>query len=101
MRNMRVSKKEIACLEVLRQICPDAVGSYRVKYYVFDMFVPSLNLLIEFDGRYWHSLAATRNRDKRKSTYITRYRPDLKLARVSESDWDKAPDKQAFLVSLL
>lgn len=38
-------------------------------YYQCDFFVPSMNLIIECDGDYWHSLPKTQRTDKSKNTY--------------------------------
>ena len=38
-------------------------------YYQCDFYVPSLNLIIECDGDYWHSLEKKKIADKRKNAY--------------------------------
>ena len=38
-------------------------------FYQCDFFIPSLNLIIECDGTYWHSLEKNRLRDIRKDKY--------------------------------
>jgi hypothetical protein len=52
------SKLEIAVFDEFLKRCPDAQHSFRLnvngRSYVFDIFVPSLNLLIEVNGDYWH-----------------------------------------------
>lgn len=38
--------------------------------YVVDAYIPSLNLVIEADGEYWHSRQDNIERDKRKNKYL-------------------------------
>lgn len=38
------SKKEEICFELIKSIFPDTIPTYLVKYYTFDMFIPSKNL---------------------------------------------------------
>lgn len=40
--------------------------------FLVDVFVPSLNLVIECDGDYWHSLDKVIKRDKSKNAYLTK-----------------------------
>jgi very-short-patch-repair endonuclease/transposase len=62
------------------------INEYAVGPYNFDVFIPSHNILIEVQGTYWHSLPDAKRRDSAKSTYIERYRPDLKLQYVWEHE---------------
>jgi very-short-patch-repair endonuclease len=49
----------------------DTVREFRVdastKRDVFDLYVPAFNLLIECDGRYWHSKPDVKRRDVAKT----------------------------------
>ena len=38
--------------------------------FIVDAYIPSLNLVIECDGDYWHSLSKTKERDKLKNDYL-------------------------------
>lgn len=40
------------------------------KRFVVDAYIPSLNLVIEADGTYWHSRPDNMERDKRKDSYL-------------------------------
>lgn len=93
----RRSKKEDACIAIIKGMHPNTAQSYLVKYYTFDAFIPELNLLIEFDGTYWHSLPKCISLDKRKNLYIARWRPDLSILRIKERDWDSALNKEIFI----
>ena len=86
--NIRKSQKETDCYDLMKTIYPDTISSHLVKYYTFDMFIPSLNLLVEFDGTYWHSMPSCISLDKRKDTFIARWHKHLKLVRIPEATWD-------------
>lgn len=40
--------------------------------FLVDVYIPSLNLVIECDGDYWHSLDVVQKRDKAKNAYLTK-----------------------------
>jgi len=40
--------------------------------FLVDAYIPSLNLVIEADGDYWHSLDRVKKRDKAKNAYLTK-----------------------------
>lgn len=82
-----VSKPEKEIFEYLHFFYPKSMSQYQIKghSHLFDIYIPELNLLIEFDGEYYH-----RNQD-----YDNDWRE--KLARdhgyeylvIKESDWRK------------
>lgn len=59
---MSTSKPEKALYEAIKEAFPDAVHDYLVpdarlagKHLIrVDCFIPSLNLVVEYDGFYWH-----------------------------------------------
>lgn len=100
LKQNRKSKAEEGCYKEILKIFPDAISSFLVKYYTFDIFIPSLNLLIEFDGYYWHSLPKAISLDKRKSLYVSKY-TNYKLIRIKELEWNRSIDKYGFILNLL
>ena len=52
--------------------------------FVIDAYIPSLNLAIEADGSYWHSLPANMKRDKSKNAYLKAINMDL--VRLTEEE---------------
>ena len=40
--------------------------------FVVDAYIPSLNLIIEADGDYWHSLESVMRKDKSQNAYLTK-----------------------------
>lgn len=52
--------------------------------FLVDAFVPSLNLVIEADGAYWHSLDRVKQKDKAENAYLLKC--GFNLLRLSESE---------------
>lgn len=52
--------------------------------FLVDAYIPSLNLVIECDGNYWHSLPKTVKRDKTKNAYLKKC--GYNLIRLSETE---------------
>lgn len=52
--------------------------------FIVDAYIPSLNLVIEADGKYWHSLDKVVKRDRAKNAYLTKC--GFKLLRLSEDE---------------
>jgi len=52
--------------------------------FIVDAYIPSLNLIIEADGDYWHSLAKVIERDKRKNQYVKSM--GFNILRLSETE---------------
>lgn len=52
--------------------------------FLVDAYIPSLNLIIEADGDYWHSLPKIISRDKSKNAYLKKC--GYKLLRLSETE---------------
>ena len=52
--------------------------------FLVDAYIPSLNLIIEADGDYWHSLDRVRKKDKAENAYLTKC--NYKLLRLSERE---------------
>jgi len=51
--------------------------------YFVDIFIPSLNLVVECDGEYWHSSLTAQRRDQKRDRYlISRY--GVRIVRVPE-----------------
>lgn len=59
------SKKEEFIFEKIKNLFNDAESDYWIKleerYKCYDVYIPSLNLLIELDGKYWHGLNCESN----------------------------------------
>jgi glutathione peroxidase-family protein len=85
-----ISKKEKEVLEFVKsiyewEILENHKGLFPNKKMELDIFLPSLNLGIEFDGNYWHSLEDAKERDERKNQLCEERR--IRLIRIKEEDW--------------
>jgi very-short-patch-repair endonuclease len=84
------SKKENALFLEIQKTYPEAINNTRQLLknhrYELDIYVPSLNKAIEFDGDFWHSKPDAIRRDTEKNVMCTE--AGITLYRVKESDWD-------------
>lgn len=48
------SKDEIKIYDELKKIYKKTTHTFIMKPYIYDVFVPELNLIIEYNGDYWH-----------------------------------------------
>lgn len=61
--------------------CRDRVHFDKLE---FDIFIPSLNILIEYDGNYWHEFKSKLSKDLYKNQYAIKN--NFKLIRIRESN---------------
>ena len=54
LKSFNVSKKEKEIKEKIELLGFDTINSFRVETKICDIYVPSLNLIIEYFGDYWH-----------------------------------------------
>jgi len=52
--------------------------------FLVDVYIPDLNLVIECDGDYWHSLERVKKKDKAENAYLTKC--GYNLTRLSEEE---------------
>jgi len=62
-KSVITSKKEKEIINELNEIGYTTIGSYRIDSKICDIFIPSLNLIIEYFGDYWHCNPNTYNKD--------------------------------------
>lgn len=67
----------------IKQIFPDAKNRYRNLGVELDIFIPSINTGIEFDGYFWHNSQESLLREKKK--YIICKQKNIKLIRIRDS----------------
>ena len=90
------SKKEKEVLEFVKSIYSGEIlenhkGLFPNKLMELDIYLPQLNLGIEFDGDYWHSKEGAKEKDEKKNQLCEE--KGIKLLRIKESDWSMNPDK--------
>ena len=62
-----------------------------VPPYELDIFIPSLNSAVEFNGSYWHSSELAQFNDKMKKQYCED--KGIKLLIIQENEWNKNKSK--------
>lgn len=63
-RKTGTSFPELAIYFYFKKIYPDVLNSYKIKKTELDIFIPSLNLAIEYDGFAWHKDKLDRDNKK-------------------------------------
>ena len=65
-----VSRGELELLTKLRETLGEVIHQFTVPNYhrVYDFYIPSLNLIVEYDGDYWHREEKYLNKDCRDTT---------------------------------
>ena len=76
--------------------CSQIINPITGRKLELDVFIPSLNKAIEFNGQYWHSFDGTKERDKVKAEQCRKQGIDLLV--IKEEDWLK--DKEACLTQV-
>lgn len=81
---MSPTKPEKEIMRILENFKLDYIFQYRPENYsmIYDFYIPNLNLLIEFDGIYWHSSEKVKKRDKEKTEYAEKN--NYNLLRIDE-----------------
>lgn len=54
-----VSKVELRCYEVIKELFPNAVHQVSINSWVIDFHIPEIDTYIQFDGVYWHGTNLT------------------------------------------
>lgn len=92
-RQVTKSQGELELYQYVKEICPSAVSGFRQEYHSkeIDIFVPDLNIGIEFNGLYWHSesVLLSNNRSP-KSDYEKQKEFNnngIRLIQVFEDEW--------------
>lgn len=52
------------------KLFPDALNGYKFKGKEIDIYIPSLNIGIEYDGEHYHKTLQKYNRDKSKTEFL-------------------------------
>jgi very-short-patch-repair endonuclease/endogenous inhibitor of DNA gyrase (YacG/DUF329 family) len=89
-RQNRISLEETRFLDALEQAGLRFVRQVRVSRFIVDARCLERNVVIEFDGEYWHSLKHIQEKDERKAVAVAW--AGYKLVRVAERDWLDDPD---------
>lgn len=89
------SQKEEAIFKYVQSICPDAVANYRFSPQSkreIDIYIPSKNIGIEFNGLYWHSEQVLRDKLSDYRKYEEVILSVNRLLVIMEDEWDHKPE---------
>jgi very-short-patch-repair endonuclease len=64
--------------------------------FIVDAYIPSLNLVIEADGKYWHDLDRVVKKDKAENAYLTKC--GFKLIRLTEKEINSGDFKERLVL---
>jgi len=83
------SKSEKDLFEYIKNICFDAVEGDRkvLNGFELDIYIPSKNLAIEFDGLYWHSELNGKDRKYHLNKTISCEKKGIRLIHIFEDEW--------------
>lgn len=83
------SKEEIAFGNIISHHFPKLERQYQLKNYdhYYDFYSPELNLLIEYNGGYWHNMKKIRIKDKYHINEATKH--GVYIAMVTDADWKR------------
>jgi len=73
------SEPEIRIFTEFKYFFPDVKNRHKVENVEIDIFIPSINLGVEFDGSYWHKNKILK--DKKKNTFLSNKKITLIRAR--------------------
>jgi len=81
-KNSRTSLQEQTVYYYIRQVFPDAINSDRRFSLEFDIFIPSINTAIEYDGYMWHTKDLRDTTDEKKNRLCVE--KGIRLIRILE-----------------
>lgn len=99
------SKEEISFGELIRSYFPKLESQWQINGYDhhYDFYLPDLNLIIEYNGVYWHNMPKNRLKDRKHLSEATKNK--IYMAVITDVEWKAfidsgLPDKKK-LVKLL
>jgi len=86
-RTPNSSKEEVDFGEMIKTFFPQLQSQYQLKNYhhCYDFYSPELDLLIEYDGLYWHNKPRQQAKDKKHLLAAKQHQK--KLAVITDKDW--------------
>jgi hypothetical protein len=87
------SKAERDVLAWVQTICPDAVGQHHLDGRCADIYVPSKNLVIEYNGLHWHSTGKRANTNYHLEILNRHQAQGRGVINIWEHEWLQRQDK--------
>ena len=69
---------------------PEAVSRKRIGVFEFDIYIPTINVAIEYDGSYFHSIEGAIEREMKKNVFAEKQ--GIKLIRLREIPLNNSPN---------
>jgi len=97
-RTVKQSRGETELFRFVQSVCPDAIQGYRKTYHSqeLDIFIPSKNIGIEYDGLYWHSenVLEYNSKDKHRSFNKKKHFTEqgIRLITIFSDEWETQQD---------
>jgi hypothetical protein len=82
----RQSVPETAVRDILTGLGCEFIYNKSIGPYNFDFFIEKLDLFIEVQGEYWHTLSNNERRDRAKYTYLRSTLPTSKIVYIWDYD---------------
>ncbi len=84
---VKTSKEERIFGNFILPFFTDLVVQYRMDKYFhnYDFYIPEFNLLVEYDGVYWHSMKKNQKKDKKHE--IEAKRKGYNITRITDVAW--------------
>ena len=94
------SKGEKEVVEFCKQYYPDLIENDRTQIspLELDIYIPEINLAIEYNGLYWHSESQGKNKSYHLNKYLECKKQGIKLIQIFEDEWF---DKEEIIKSIL
>lgn len=84
----KVSMGQRQVFDFVKKLCPDAVLEYPLERFQFDIFIPSKNLAIEFNGYYWHCDRAYGHENTLRKFNLCKEK-EIRYILIWEFDWQQ------------
>jgi hypothetical protein len=90
-RTFLTSKAQKEVYNLVKELSSDAILNYRTVHGIIDIYIPSKNLGIEYNGLYWHSVEVLSYNNKSKikdfEKYIKLRSEGIKIICIFEDEW--------------
>jgi len=87
-------REQLICY-YLKQQFPDTISRYKDLGFELDIYIPSINIAVEFDGYYWHKDSIDRDMEKDHLCHQN----GIRLIRLRECGLTKLPNSICYLLA--
>jgi hypothetical protein len=92
--NMNLSKMEESLAQIIQDFGVTVIRHSRkiIPPHEIDIYIPSKNLAVEFNGLYWHSEGKGKDRNYHHNKWKACKEKGIQLIQIWEDDWKNRPD---------